>query len=131
MARTAFRDPTMLLADGEPIGEDASDYSLFDGPLPGPSSGQSADQAASIAGVSFALSDMASLIGISAAIGAGGATAAQLRQAMSESGAAGSGAGIKIGVLSDSFNNLGGAAADEGNGALPSAANVQVLKDMS
>src|SRR6185312_8348443 len=64
-----------------------------------------------------------------AAIGSGGATAAQVRLAMGESGAGG-GAGIKIGVLSDSFNNLGGAATDEVSGALPSAANVQVLKDM-
>jgi hypothetical protein len=38
------------------------------------------------------------------------------------------GSGIKVGVLSDSFNDLGGAAADEADGALPSS--VQVLKDL-
>src|SRR5512140_3435752 len=118
MPRTAFRDPATLLADGEPIGDGATDYSLLDDPSPGPSDTQ---VVASTAGVSIARSDMASLIGTSAAIGPGGATAAQLRQAMGESGVSGSGAGIKIGVLSDSFNNLGGAATDEASGALPSA----------
>ena len=38
-----------------------------------------------------------------------------------------SGAGIKVGILSDSFNVLGGAAADVAAGDLP--ANVQVLED--
>jgi PKD repeat protein len=38
------------------------------------------------------------------------------------------GSGIKIGVLSDSFNSLGGAAADVASGDLP-AAGVQVLTD--
>ena len=131
MPRTAFRDLTKSPTDGGSIGDDAIDYSLFDAPF-GQSSdswGSVATAAASVAGVSFALSDMASLIDTSAAIGSGGATAAQVRLAMGESGAGG-GAGIKIGVLSDSFNNLGGAGADEASGALPSAANVQVLKDM-
>ena len=41
------------------------------------------------------------------------------------------GAGIKIGVISDSFNTLGGAAAAEADGALPTAANVHILKDAS
>ena len=63
-------------------------------------------------------------------IGAGGATAAQVQKALDESGLSVNGTGIKVGVLSDSFNDLGGAAADEADGALPSAANVQVLKDM-
>jgi len=67
----------------------------------------------------------------SSAIGAKGATAAHVQQALGESGASGTGSGIKVGVLSDSFNDLGGAAADEASGALPSAANVQVLKDLS
>src|SRR6185437_2939394 len=40
------------------------------------------------------------------------------------------GAGIKIGVLSDSFNLLGGAGADEADGALPSS-GVTVLQEAS
>jgi hypothetical protein len=67
----------------------------------------------------------------SAAIGAGGATAAQVEQALGESGANVNGAGVKVGVLSDSFNDLGGAAADEASGALPSASSIQVLSDLS
>ena len=63
-----------------------------------------------------------------AGVGAGGATAAQVRAALDESGLSVNGSGIKVGVLSDSFNDLGGAAADEANGALPST--VQVLKDL-
>jgi Tryptophan-rich Synechocystis species C-terminal domain/Subtilase family len=66
-----------------------------------------------------------------AGVGAGGATAAQVQQALDESGLSVNGAGIKVGVLSDSFNNLGGAAADEADGALPSASNVQVIKDLA
>src|SRR6185437_7711059 len=38
------------------------------------------------------------------------------------------GAGVKVGVLSDSFNLLGGAAADEADGDLP-ATGVQVLQE--
>ncbi len=41
------------------------------------------------------------------------------------------GAGITIGIVSDSFNDLGGAASDERNGNLPSASGVTVLHDMS
>ena len=41
------------------------------------------------------------------------------------------GAGIKVGVLSDSFNDLGGAAADEADGALPPAADIDVIKDLA
>jgi Tryptophan-rich Synechocystis species C-terminal domain/Subtilase family len=66
-----------------------------------------------------------------AGVGAGGATAAQVQQALDESGLSVNGTGIKVGVLSDSFNNLGGAAADEAGGALPSASNVQVIKDLA
>ena len=66
-----------------------------------------------------------------AAVGAGGATAAQVRQALDESGLNVNGTGIKVGVLSDSFNDLGGAAADEADGALPSASKVQVLEDLA
>jgi hypothetical protein len=62
-------------------------------------------------------------------VGSGGATAAQVQQALDESGLSVNGSGIKVGVLSDSFNDLGGAAADEASGALPSASHIQVLKD--
>jgi hypothetical protein len=64
-------------------------------------------------------------------VGAGGATAAQVQQALDESGVNVNGTGIKVGVLSDSFNDLGGAAADEADGALPSASHVQVLEDLA
>ncbi|WP_246801222.1 FG-GAP-like repeat-containing protein [Bradyrhizobium genosp. L] len=67
----------------------------------------------------------------SAAASAKGATAGQVQQALGESGLSGTGSGIKVGVISDSFNDLGGAAADEASGALPSAANIQVLEDRS
>src|ERR1700722_11768103 len=66
-----------------------------------------------------------------ASVGAGGATAAQVHQALDESGSDVNGTGIKVGVLSDSFNDLGGAATDEADGALPSASNVQVLEDIA
>src|SRR5579883_1087320 len=39
------------------------------------------------------------------------------------------GTGVNIGILSDSFNILGGAATDEGDGALPSAANVHIVQE--
>jgi hypothetical protein len=61
----------------------------------------------------------------SAAVGTGGSTALEATQLRGTFGV--TGAGIKIGVLSDSFNDLGGAAADEADGALP--ANVTVLQD--
>ncbi|WP_325372116.1 cadherin-like domain-containing protein, partial [Bradyrhizobium sp.] len=64
-------------------------------------------------------------------VGSGGATAAQVQQALDESGLSVNGSGIKVGVISDSFNDLGGAAADEADGALPSASNIQVLEDLS
>ena len=64
-------------------------------------------------------------------MGAGGANAAQVQAALDESGLNVNGTGIKVGVLSDSFNNLGGAAADEADGALPPGADIQVLKDLS
>ncbi|WP_052833240.1 S8 family serine peptidase [Bradyrhizobium sp. LTSP885] len=67
----------------------------------------------------------------SSAVSSGGATAAQVQQALNESGLSVNGSGIKVGVISDSFNNQGGAAADEASGALPSAANIQVLEDRS
>src|SRR5580700_6138666 len=66
---------------------------------------------------------------VNGAIGSKGANPAQVQQALDESGLSVTGAGIKVGVLSDSFNNLGGAAADEASGALPPAADIQVLSD--
>jgi len=39
------------------------------------------------------------------------------------------GAGIKVGVLSTSFNHSGGAAQDMADGALPPASQVTVLQD--
>jgi hypothetical protein len=62
-------------------------------------------------------------------VGSSGANAAQVQQALDDSGLSVNGSGIKVGVLSDSFNDLGGAAADEASGALPSASDIQVLKD--
>jgi VCBS repeat-containing protein len=66
-----------------------------------------------------------------ASIGDDGATAAQVQQALDESGLSVNGSGIRVGVLSDSFNDLGGAAADEANGALPPAAEIDVIKDLA
>ena len=63
-----------------------------------------------------------------AGVGTAAATAAQVKEALDESsGLIVNGSGIKVGVLSDSFNDLGGAAADEADGALPSASNIQIL----
>ena len=62
-------------------------------------------------------------------ISSSGATGAQVQQALDESGLSVNGSGIRVGVLSDSFNNLGGAAADEADGALPPAADIDVIKD--
>jgi hypothetical protein len=67
----------------------------------------------------------------SSPIGPDGATPAQVRQAVNGATLPTTGAGIKVGVMSTSFNNLGGAATDERDGALPPAANVQVLKDLA
>ena len=64
-------------------------------------------------------------------VASSGATPAQIKQALDESGLSVNGAGIKVGVLSDSFNDLGGAAADEANGALPPAADIDVIKDLA
>jgi hypothetical protein len=64
-------------------------------------------------------------------IGPNGATPAQVQQALDESGLGVNGAGITVGVLSDSFNNKGGAVTDEADGALPTASNVNVLKDLA
>ena len=106
-------------------------------------SGGLAPLAASFGSVTFALAltDLASLanaaggsLGASitdASISSSGATAGQVQVALDESGLSVNGAGIKVGVLSDSFNDLRGAAADEADGALPPAADIQVLKDLA
>jgi hypothetical protein len=59
-----------------------------------------------------------------------GASPQQVKLALNAAGLNVTGAGITVGVISDSFNNLGGAAQDEANGALPPAAKVHVLKDL-
>ena len=51
-------------------------------------------------------------------------------QALDDSGLSVNGSGITVGVLSDSFNDLGGAAADEADGALPPASDIDVLQDL-
>ncbi len=61
-------------------------------------------------------------------VGPKGATPDQVRQAVNATNLSVTGAGVTVGVLSDSFNALGGAAADYG-GALPPASQVVVLKD--
>ena len=66
-----------------------------------------------------------------ASIGPDGATAAQVQQALDESGLNVNGSGIRVGVLSDSFNDLSGAATDEADGALPPAADIDVIKDLA
>ena len=55
------------------------------------------------------------------AVGPTGATPDQVRQALNATNLSVTGAGFTVGVLSDSFDYLGGAAADEANGALPPA----------
>jgi hypothetical protein len=66
-----------------------------------------------------------------ASIGSNGATPAQVQAAFDESGLSVNGFGVKVGVLSDSFDNLGGAPADEASGALPPANFIQVVSDLS
>src|SRR5690349_21064338 len=65
-----------------------------------------------------------------AAVGPAGATPDQVRQALNATNLGVTGAGVTVGVLSDSFDYLGGAAADEASGALPPASQVTVLKDL-
>jgi hypothetical protein len=64
------------------------------------------------------------------AVGPAGATPDQVRQALNATNLSVTGAGFTVGVLSDSFDYLGGAAADEASGALPPASQVTVLKDL-
>jgi len=64
------------------------------------------------------------------AVGPTGATPDQVRQALNATNLGVTGAGFTVGVLSDSFDYLGGAAADEADGALPPASQVSVLKDL-
>ena len=58
-----------------------------------------------------------------------GATSDQVRQALNATNLGVTGTGFTVGVLSDSFNYLGGAAADYGR-ALPPASQVNVVKDL-
>jgi hypothetical protein len=64
------------------------------------------------------------------AVAATGATPDQVRQALNATNLGVTGAGFTVGVLSDSFDYLGGAAADEASGALPPASQVNVVKDL-
>jgi hypothetical protein len=82
---------------------------------------------ASLAGVAHGSSGVITEVGV----GSGGATAARLQQARDENGLNINGTGIKVGVLFGSFNDLGGAAMDEADGALPSASNVDVITDLA
>jgi len=81
--------------------------------------------------ISLASPDTGDHVAASYPAGWTGVPANQVLAAIGGSGASVTGAGIKVGVLSDSFNDLGGAAADEANGALPSAANIQILEDLA
>ena len=65
-----------------------------------------------------------------AAVGPAGATPDQVRQALNATNLGVTGAGVTVGVLSDSFDYQGGAAADEASGALPPASQVNVVKDL-
>src|SRR6185312_12187546 len=64
-----------------------------------------------------ALSSVVAPIAFDSAVGLGGSSALKADQLRNAFGLTGS--GIKVGVLSDSFNNLGGYAADSSSGALP------------
>ena len=140
---TAFGDPGS--ASAATGGDGFVGYQI---PYTGSDAGAPADGDVAAAAVSFApatsapaLADLASLANpavgsfeapiTDSSIGANGATAAQVQQALDESGLSVNGAGITVGVLSDSFNDLGGAAADEADGALPPAADIDVIKDLA
>ena len=140
---TAFGDPGS--ASAATGGDGFVGYQI---PYTGSDAGAPADGDVAAAAVSFApatsapaLADLASLANPAVgsfeapitdfSIGANGATAAQVQQALDESGLSVNGAGITVGVLSDSFNDLGGAAADEADGALPPAADIDVIKDLA
>jgi hypothetical protein len=66
----------------------------------------------------------------SGGVGPNGATPAQVLQAINGTTLPTTGAGVMVGVMSDSFNYLGGAAQDEADGKLPPAADVLVLQDL-
>ena len=83
--------------------------------------------AASTAGLAFLENAVTGSPITNSGVGSGGATAAQVRAALDESGLSVNGSGIKVGVLSDSFNNLGGAAADEAKWC-PTIDGFQALK---
>ncbi|MGZ4706010.1 MAG: S8 family peptidase, partial [Acidimicrobiales bacterium] len=107
---------------------------------------------ASVAGVQAMHEELEPAVGSAgrAAVGSSAATTnavcspiisegvAQLRADVARSTYSVDGTGVKVGVLSDSFNNLGGAASGVANGELPGAANpcghttpVQVIQDLS
>ena len=122
-------DPLFLIEtdDAGNLWTSAGDRGAIDSPSPAASSLESLGGAATPGASATGLSGAAMLEG-TATVGLGGATAAQVREAVDDSGLSVTGAGIKVGVLSDSFNDLGGAAADEADGALPST--VTVVKDL-
>ena len=68
---------------------------------------------------------------LASTVGSTGATSAQVLQALGLTSHTYTGAGVEVGVLSDSFNNLGGATQDEATGALPPASQVHVIKDLA
>ncbi len=107
----------LFAAYGFVAGEAAGSSSPGFGTAP-PVAGASDDVDAAAAGAALSPTT-------SASVGTGGSTALEATQLRDTFGV--TGAGIKIGVLSDSFDDLGGAAADEADGALP--ANVTVLQD--
>jgi hypothetical protein len=84
-------------------------------------------------GDTFALANGPLLVGraVDSAVGSTGATVTQVKQALGLTSQAYTGAGIEVGVLSDSFNDLGGAAQDELSGALPPASRIKVIRDLA
>jgi hypothetical protein len=120
-------DPLFLIDTDDAESLWIGDRGAIDSPSPTTSlvgsPGGATTPSASISGLSGA-----AMLEGTGTVGLGGATAAQVCEAVDDSGLSVTGAGIKVGVLSDSFNDLGGAAADEADGALPST--VTVVKDL-
>ena len=101
-------------ASADPIGSDPHDSSTAEGHPGSTASGPDATATPSAAGSSVSVTATGS--GATAAAALGLSTAAGL-----------TGAGVKVGIISDSFDALGTAGADEADGALP--ASVAVLSD--
>ena len=122
-------DPLFLIEtdDVENLWTGAGDWGGINSPSHAASSLASLGGAAMPGASATGLSGAAMLEG-TGTVGLGGATAAQVLEAVDDSGLSVTGAGVKVGVLSDSFNDLGGAVADEADGALPST--VTVVKDL-